>query len=195
MRTRIDCPTHFFSINIPAQFEITNEDTECIICNPCQKYDKSSLCTLKNLKIVATPSTGVNHIDVDYCKTNKIKVLCLLDDRESLNNIHASAEFTWLLIMNAIRRLDLAAERVKQGHWRDVEDELRGRELNGKCLGIIGFGRIGTKVAKFAQAFGMNILFYDPYKSTDEFHKVSLDDIASKSAAGLGLYPFPNFCA
>ena len=60
-------------------------------------------------------------------------------------------------MLTVLKKIPRALSVVKSGHWRDEEDILRSRELFGKNLGIIGFGRIGSNVAKYATSFNMNI--------------------------------------
>ncbi|MEO5334728.1 MAG: NAD(P)-binding domain-containing protein [Magnetococcus sp. YQC-5] len=137
------------------------------ICSPCPTYqiDGSLLSFgLGKLRIIATPSTGANHIDLEWCARQGL-VVSRLKDSAFVHSILASSEFTWALLMATVRKLPKAAERVKQGYWRDIEDELRAVELHGKTLGIIGFGRIGGNVARYALAFGMKILAFDPFKT------------------------------
>ena len=139
---------------------------EILITNPGSdfKYDESSLNNewCKDLKIVATPSTGNTHIDLDYLKKRGIQFYSLLDDRKSLDKITASSEFTWLHIMNAMRKFREATNNTK--HWREKnnEENLRTQQLYGKTIGIIGYGRIGKNVSKYAETFGMDYKFYDP---------------------------------
>lgn len=135
------------------------------LCSPCPTYviDKNLLETSKNLKLIVTPSTGSNHIDLDYCKKRSITVKTLLKTK-FIKNIHASSEFTFSLMLAVLKKIPRALSVVKSGHWRDEEDILRSRELFGKNLGIIGFGRIGSNVAKYATSFNMNIYAYDPFK-------------------------------
>ena len=141
------------------------EDPECAIVNPGSSVPLGAkyFDQFQSLKVVGTPSTGVNHIDVEYLTKRNIPVRCLLDDRKTLNNIHASAEFTWLHIMNAYRKFQLAVNSKE--HWRrkENEDYLRSNELHEKKLGIVGMGRIGKKLVKYANAFGMDVKWYDPY--------------------------------
>ena len=165
MRIKLECPYDFMDSNITKDLNLSN-DPECLIVNPgVDKFlDKNYFSQFKNLKIVGTPSTGVNHMDIDYLKENNIRYFCLLDDRKGLDSITASAEFTWLHIMNASRKFSESLSYINK--WRELDNEsfLRSNELSGKKIGIIGFGRIGKKVKKYAEAFDMNIKYYDPYK-------------------------------
>ena len=168
-KIQIDCPTDFINIKDDLLFDLGLEESiypEILITNPGSdfKYDESSLNNewCKDLKIVATPSTGNTHIDLDYLKKRGIQFYSLLDDRKSLDKITASSEFTWLHIMNAMRKFRQATNNTK--HWREKnnEENLRTQQLYGKTIGIIGYGRIGKNVSKYAETFGMNYKFYDP---------------------------------
>lgn len=134
------------------------------VCSPCPQYviNDDILKYATKLKFIASTSTGTNHIDVEYCKSNKIKVLSLRED-PNLSTITASSEFTFGLMLATVRKIPQAFDNVKNGKWRDAEDQLRSIELAGKTLGIIGYGRIGSNNAKYAKALGMNVIVYDPY--------------------------------
>ena len=188
MKIKFECPTNFINYKNNHQ-EVSDTSAEILICNPgsIYKYDEQYLSQFKDLKVVGTPSTGVTHIDTEYCKKNKIYVYCLLDDRKGLETITASAEFTWLHIMNAVKKFHLSLSSVKNKHWRDHEEELRSREMSVLQLGVIGYGRIGKKVCHYAAAFDMSPIVYDIkhpwqdhiYDATDLF--ASLEQIAEKS--------------
>ena len=116
----------------------------------------------KNLKIIATPSTGVNHISLDYCEKKNIKVLSIRNNKH-IKSIKASSEFTFALLISAFKNLYKGISLGKSANWRESEEFLRGNQLEGKTIGIIGFGRIGSNLAKYALAFGMKVLAHDPY--------------------------------
>ena len=183
MRVKIECPINFLQIqdlNVMLEslgYTTDSKDpfwTECIIVNPGTDIflGEDYFSKYQNLKVVGTPSTGVNHLDMDYLNSRNIDVKCLLDNRDVLENIHASAEFTWLHIMNAFRRFIPAVNNVHK--WRDDENErfLRSNELAGKTIGIVGLGRIGRKIARYAEAFGMNVEYYDPYVTNSQYKTV-----------------------
>lgn len=183
MKVKIEAPFGFISNLDTSGFVISGaNDVDIIVTDPgsSYKYDRSYLSKFPNLKILATPSTGVTHIDLTDCESMGIKVVNLFQDRAALENIHSSAEFTWMLIMAAYRYFLPAVECVRSKKWRVAEAELRGLEMHGKTIGIIGLGRVGSKIAKFASAFGMNIVYYDPYKDS-AYERVSLFDLASRS--------------
>ncbi len=107
---------------------------------------KETLDKFTNLKLVLTRSTGFDHIDIDECKRRGIK-LCNVPDYGD----NTVAEFTFFLILSLLRGINLT---------RSVSaNTAPGDELEGKTIGIVGVGRIGTKVAEIANAFGMKILY------------------------------------
>lgn len=107
---------------------------------------KETLDKFTNLKLVLTRSTGFDHIDIDECKRRGIK-LCNVPDYGD----NTVAEFTFFLILSLLRGINLT---------RSVSaNTAPGDELEGKTIGVVGVGRIGTKVAKIANAFGMKILY------------------------------------
>ena len=150
------------------------------VMNPGQRFtiDKSVLKNFPNLKVLVTPSTGTNHINKKDCQELGIPVFGLLENRPVLNSIKGSPEFTFMLLMNTLRRLDFAVNEVKAGRWRENEDDIRGFELHGKNVGLIGFGRIGNCLAKWCQAFEANVSYYDPYVKSDKAKKAnSIEEI------------------
>lgn len=161
MRKKFDCimPTHDKESIIKC---IHNADAW--ICQPCPEYkiDKSILEHADKLRVIASTSTGTNHIDAEYCKENNIQVVCL-KNHPSVSKITASSEFTFALMLATMRKLPHSFEYAKGGQWRDVEDKLRGVEIAGKTLGIIGYGRIGSNNSRYANAFGMRVIAYDPF--------------------------------
>lgn len=153
------------------------------IPNPGQHFTIGNeiLNMFPNLHTIITPSTGRNHIDLKTCNLRNIHVLSLLDDRQGMETISASAEFTFLMILNTLRRLDIAIDEVTFGNWRKNEDYMRGRELGGKKVGLVGLGRIGSKLANYCTAFDASIYYYDAYKSVEKYNKESLENIFKNS--------------
>lgn len=126
------------------------------------QIDRSVIQAGVNLKAIVTATTGLNHIDVDAAAERNIAVLSLRGEQEFLKTVHATAEHTMALMLALVRRLPFAHKSVMDGLWD--RDLYKGEELEGKTLGILGFGRLGSKVACYAKAFGMRVAAYD----TDE---------------------------
>jgi len=114
------------------------------------------------LEVLATPSTGWTHLDKDYIESKGLTFLSIRG-AETIDSIKASSEHTFALVMTLLRKFPTAVNEVREKRWRENEALLRGRELEGKTLGVIGYGRIGRNVSRYANAFEMNVLAYDPY--------------------------------
>lgn len=142
-----------------------DQDFTAWIPNPGQHFviNDAVFARYPKLRVIATPSTGTNHIDLLSARRIGIEVFGLLDDREALDAISASAEFTFLSVLNALRRIDVGYSAISSGEWRDDEDKFRGHELEGSPVGLIGFGRIGSRLGRYFSAFDCSISTYDPY--------------------------------
>lgn len=140
-------------------------DAEALLVNGAAPYrlDRDLLSLAPNLRLIANPSTGSDHIDLDYCAERGIAVRGLKGETEVIDDIHASAEFSFTLMMAMLRNLPRAYDLARAGYWREVEDELRGVELHGRTVGLIGYGRIGRKMSRYANAFGARVIAYDPF--------------------------------
>ena len=122
--------------------------------------DKEFLDQTPNLKIIASPATGMNHLDLAEVKSRGIKLVSLRGRKGFLRNVPSTAEETFALILALSRKLPWAFDYVKNGGWDRLE--WRGHQLVGKTIGLLGFGRLGRIVARYAKAFGMKILVCDP---------------------------------
>jgi len=116
--------------------------------------------TARRLAVIGSPTTGLDHIDVDLAAKKNISVITLRGHREILAQLHATVEHTIALMLSLVRRIPWAFLDARAGSWERYR--FKGIELCGKTLGVIGFGRIGSKVARIAQALGMKVLVYDP---------------------------------
>ena len=127
------------------------------------QVDREVIAAGKSLQAIATATTGVDHIHLDAARQRGIAVISLQGERAFLDQVYATAEHTFALLLSLLRRIPSAFEAVKDYEWR--RDVFRGGELNGKSLGIIGCGRLGRMVARYGAAFGMQVLVFDPYQS------------------------------
>lgn len=134
------------------------------IPKPCNEYliDEELIKLSSNLEIIATPSTGTNHINLEIAKKLNIEIFSLKNS-DVVHKIKASSEYTFALILATVRKIPKASIKVKEGNWRKVENSLRSRELSELTLGIVGCGRIGGNLIKYSEPFGMKINVYDPY--------------------------------
>ena len=118
----------------------------------------------KNLKIIGRAGVGVDNIDVEKATQKGIIVVNSPD-----GNTMAAAEHTIALMLAMSRNIAKAAASTKQGLWE--RSKFTGHEVYHKSLGIIGFGKIGSHVAKVAQALGMEVYVFDPYTSKEVVEK------------------------
>jgi lactate dehydrogenase-like 2-hydroxyacid dehydrogenase len=162
MRVLLSVPHHFDAPAEYPDFEFVTADPEAWIPDPQKKITKHHLFEMPNLKVISTPSTGTTHIPLDLCSKYGIDVLSLTDDREGLTEIKASSEFAFMLILAVLKKFHVGLVAVRAGKWHENEDMLRGNELYGKNIGIVGMGRIGTNVAAWARMFDCEIICYDP---------------------------------
>ncbi|MEJ5377184.1 MAG: NAD(P)-dependent oxidoreductase [bacterium] len=111
------------------------------------------------LRVIGTPTTGLDHIDVEEARRQGIQVLCLRGETEFLDTVRATAEHTLALTLALMRRIPWAHASVLDGVWD--RDLFRGHELAGKKFGILGLGRLGKLVASCVMALGMEVLAFD----------------------------------
>jgi len=128
-----------------------------------------------NLKAIGRAGVGVDNIDLDAAKKHNITVV-----NAPVSTSLAVAELTFGLLLALAREIPRADAGMKQDQW--LKKELEGVELNGKTIGLIGYGRIGMEVGKRAAAFGMNVIAYDPLISEDDIQErgaepVSIQDL------------------
>lgn len=118
------------------------------------------LMRARRCRLIATPTTGRDHFDLRAAEELGIEVLSLNEDMDFLRGITSTAELAWLLILACARRLPQALARVaRERSWNNTD--LRGRQLSSMTLGIVGYGRLGRMVERYARAFGMHVLVHD----------------------------------
>lgn len=129
--------------------EFRKQDCEVLATGLCPITD-DYLKTYPNVKYILSATTGLDHIKI----SNKNVRIISLDPLE-VEDISASAEFTILLILSILKRIDIGLVSISKKNM-DV-----GEDIRGKTIGILGYGRIGKKVAKWAKAMDCNTIFHD----------------------------------
>lgn len=152
---------------------------DALIIRSGTKADADVLSAGKNLKVVGRAGIGVDNVDV---RTATMRGIIVMNTPQA--NSIATAEQAIALMLAASRHTAQSHASLAAGEWK--RSQFVGTELYRKTLGIIGFGRIGRLVAKRAQAFGMEILAYDPYVSEEVGQElgvtlVDLDDLLAQS--------------
>lgn len=143
-------------------FETTLEDTDLnkykdisiLSVFVYSKCSKKVLSQLPKLKMISVRGTGYDQVDLQYCKKHNITVTNVPSYGES-----TVAEFTLALLLAITRKVPESIARVRSGLFDFTG--LRGMDLHGKTVGLIGFGRIGQKFAKMCKGLEMNVLVYD----------------------------------
>lgn len=123
-------------------------------------FPQQRLSRARQLKLFTTATTGFSHIDHKFLETRNIPLLTLRGERELLKNVTPAAELSWLLLMACARGFRAAIEDVQAGVWD--RNKHPGMMLRGRQLGLIGCGRIGQWMSRYATAFGMKVVGYDP---------------------------------
>ena len=123
------------------------------------KINGTVLSDKTRCKILASPVTGIDHIDEELCASMGIKIICLRGETEFLKEVRATAEHCILLTLMLMRKSAKAVEETRPGTWN--RDLYRGYEVYKKSVGILGLGRLGTIVADYFKSMGCKIYFYD----------------------------------
>lgn len=178
------------SMLLEAGFEIVSNDTGRILSRDEQKaiikdayaivagtekYDREMLEGCEQLKVVTRFGVGTDNFDLQAMKDMGIQV-------GVITNCNAVAEFALTLILAAMKNLPLYDNAARKGKW----SRFAMRELGGKTVGLVGFGRIGRRLAELLAGFHVTILAYDPYMNAEEANvrnvtPVSLEELLQKS--------------
>ena len=151
-------------------------DSEVVVIRSATTINKDLIKSAKQLKIIARCGVGIDNIDLEQASKSNIYVT------NSPNaNIISVAELTIGLIIGAARNIHSSNNSLKNGEWN--RQKFIGTELYEKQLGLIGFGKAANEVAKRLTAFGMRIVFFDPYidESKNDAIKVDLDYLMQTS--------------
>ena len=129
------------------------------------------LAQAPRLKVVVSATSGYDHVDVELCAKKNVAALYTPDA-----NAPAAAELTLLLILSCLRRISSVQRAIRNRDWKDALKP--GAELHGKTVGIIGLGRVGSRVARLAKCFGAEVVAHDPYQIDEVFQNLGLMRLA-----------------
>lgn len=140
--------------------------------------------TAESLKYIGVLATGYNIVDVAAAAQRGIPVCNV-----PAYSADAVAQFTFALLLDICHRVALHSDTVKTGEWQNCQDFCYWKspliELVGKTMGLVGYGKIGKRVAELAQAFGMNVMVYHHRTAAGtrqgNIEFVSLDDLLAKA--------------
>ena len=138
----------------PDELKVAIKDYDVLVVRSRTKVTKTIIEAGIKLKLIGRVGVGLDNIDAKAAEEAKIKVV----NTPQMSTV-AVAELVMAMMLCLVRSVHLANESIKKGLWE--KKRFIGSELNGKVLGVVGFGRIGRAVAERAKAFNMSILVYD----------------------------------
>ncbi len=150
------------------------KDCDAIVIRSATKATKELIDAAPNLKVIGRAGIGLDNVDLEHAKSKGITVV----NTPAATTISV-AELTFAFILASYREIVKGTNTIKEGRWE--KKALKGLEVYGKTLGVAGIGRIGTAVAERAEAFGMNIIAYDPYVKSDKYENVDFDGLIKRS--------------
>ncbi len=143
-------------------------DASALIVRSATKVDKEMIEAAPHLAVIGRAGIGVDNIDVAAATSHGVMVV----NAPNANTISA-AEHTMALILAQARHIALADRSLREGRWD--RKLFQGVELKGKTLGVLGLGKIGTLVAQRAAAFGLEVVAFDPYVTSDRARRLGVE--------------------
>lgn len=155
-------------------------DTEAIAIFVDSRVTEKVLEHFPDLKLIATRSTGYDHIDLEACKKRGIAVASVPSYGEE-----TVAEYTFALLLTLSRKIFESYDRIKETGSFDLTG-MRGFDLNGKTLGVVGTGKIGKNVIEIAKGFNMKVIAYDKfpdeaYKQKMGYEYLTMDEVLAQA--------------
>ena len=167
------------NLDVETKTDLSPEELKNIIANydglivrSATKVTRNIIEAATNLKIIGRAGAGVDNIDVETAKSKNIIVM-----NTPGGNTNATAEHTIGLIFALLRKIPSANETTHKGLWE--KKKMKGNELKGKKIGIVGFGNVGKRVAEISNALGMKVSIYSSYFNSikDDFKKYVSSDL------------------
>jgi D-3-phosphoglycerate dehydrogenase len=160
---------------ISLQEALEQPDFQAIITRGKGQVRSQLMDQIPSLQVIARAGVGLDNIDVDEASKRNIKVV-----NAPNSNANTIAEHTISLMLNLQRNLFEAFNMVKEGRWKERGNYI-GDELHGKTLGVLGMGNIGKKVARIAEALGMEVCYWSAYQESVSYTMLSFEEILKKS--------------
>ena len=132
----------------------------------------SSLLDNTSINIINTCSTGLNHIDLGYCKNKKIKVLSLTNDKTLIRDLPSTSELAFGLMLSLLRNIISSYQSVLKYNWNYLP--YVGRQVKDLTVGVVGYGRLGKIFCQQLEGFKAKIVVVDPYVKVCKYRKLSL---------------------
>ena len=134
-------------------------EVEVVFTRLARRLDAAFHAKFPALRFIVSPTTGLDHLDLDHFAQAGVQVISLRGETAFLDSIHATAEFTIALALAMLRDLPGATRAVSAGAWDRYPH--KGRELHGKSVLLLGYGRIGRLVRPLYEAFGCRVRAFD----------------------------------
>lgn len=150
-------------------------DADAVIVRIGIAIDRSFIARQPKLRAIATATTGLNHIDLAAAAERNIEIISLRDDVAFLDTITSTAELSFGLLIDLMRRTPWAYDAVRAGEY--PLEAFRGQSLSGETIGIIGLGRLGKIVAAGAAGWRMKVVYTDPNVSAESFPQYTKTDL------------------
>ncbi|MEI6136371.1 MAG: phosphoglycerate dehydrogenase [Chloroflexota bacterium] len=144
------------------------KDVAALVVRSQTQVTEKVIAAASNLQIIARAGVGVDNVDVDAASRHGVIVV-----NAPFANTMSTAEHAFGLMIALARFIPQGHASLQAGQWN--RSKYTGLELNGRTLGIVGLGRIGTEVAKRARAFEMRVLAFDPYVSDERFASLGVE--------------------
>lgn len=156
---------------------LIENNINAIFCNPnAQSYKlDENILSGTQVKLINTCSTGLNHIDIDYCKSEEIQIYSLTKDFELLYKLPSTSELGLALLLSLLRHIPTSVQHVKDYNWN--YRPFIGRMASQLTVGIVGMGRLGSFMGKYCKAIFKDVLVYDPYIKSEYTQVDSLEDL------------------
>lgn len=144
------------------------------------RIDEEFLDSAQCLRLIGSPHTGVDHMDLDEIEKRGITLFTITRETELLNSFSATSELAFGLLLSLVRNIPEACESANKGDW--ARERFSGFQLLGKTLGILGLGRLGKISARIGRGFGMNVIAHDIADvSAEGVEMVDMDTLLAKS--------------
>jgi len=156
INSRKDFTYHYLSDNDDSSYKALIKEADALVIRT-QTLGRNDILSADRLKIVSRHGVGYDAVDVDALSERDIRLTIVGDV-----NSQSVAEHSMSLLLSAFKRLIKNDQAVRSGPW-SYRNQLEPEELYKKTLLILGYGRIGRRLAKMANGFDMNILAYDPF--------------------------------
>jgi D-3-phosphoglycerate dehydrogenase len=146
------------------------DDVNGLIIRSRTRVDEKVFSRAKNLQVLITCTSGFDHIDLRAAAKWGVTVMFT-----PKANIESAAQLTWSLLLATATRIQEGRKLLESGQWN--REDIVGTELGGKVFGVVGLGRIGSRVAEIAQAFNMHVVAFDPFIEDAEFKSLRVEKL------------------